>query len=310
MNDFLNHQKNMRKCTSPTCSTIVIKNTNADEVHCKCGNVFCFSCDNGGHSPATCEDVAMWLALVNRPETRFNWKPDRIKPCPNCRSPTYRYNSNQITCKNHECNYSFCYVCLQDWNKTHSDQFTCNTPKDQVEAADRSIADMDLTHVQFYYTRWISHVELCESAKKALENINEMKQKYCDHFGCDRGDSSFLEDGFRLLVDCRRTIANTYIYGYAWTKAINVPYPQGLSAAEIKEARAVRAKQENDRRVFHFQQGDLEGCADKLASLLDADTPDLDRTRVLFFMQHCKQFFERLNHSFESGNWGDRKSVV
>lgn len=306
MNDYLRNQRNMRFCPSTLCSHIAIRNKmRATEVHCECGNVYCFCCDNGGHSPASCEDVADWIVLINKPETRFGWKSENVKPCPNCHLPTNRYNSNQITCSN--CHHSFCYICREEWAKTHSDQFTCNAPKEEVEAADKKLADITLDYVQFYYTRWISHTELCDTAKKTLTTIAEMKDKYCDQFGVDRGQAMFLEDGFKLLVDCRRTIASTYIYGYAMTKTINVPPPPGASDAEKKAHLQLRRQKENARKFFHFQQGDLEQSADRLASLLDAATPLLDRTRIIDFTNNCRRFFEKLNNSFENDDWSNER---
>lgn len=291
----------MRFCPSPKCQCIAVKKATSDEVHCECGNVYCFQCDNGGHSPASCEDVVEWQALIKKQETRFGWKSENIKPCPNCTSPCNRYNSNQITCT--KCHISFCYICNQDWAKTHSNEFTCNAPKDLIEAAEKNVADMSLNYIQFYYNRYISHNELCEMHKETLKNIDVVKEKYYDHFKCDRSETSFLEEGFKMLVDCRRMIANTYIYGYSMTRAINVPPPQKATEVERKAILAARKQKEHTRIFFHFQQGNLEKSADMLANLLDKDVPDLNRSAILNFMGNTKQFFEKLNHSFETGDW-------
>lgn len=86
-------------------------------VVCGCGNIWCFSCQNRAHWPASCQQAEHFRELH-----RCYFKPDkklitsvRVKRCPKCMYPIEKHGGcNCMFCI--RCNATFCWRCLQLYN--------------------------------------------------------------------------------------------------------------------------------------------------------------------------------------------------
>lgn len=106
---------------------------------------FCFACgEKCFHWPILCEGLEKWKADVaerigdsdDGDETNFEdvaqklWMKTNTRPCPECKAPIEKMDGcNHMTCKNRNCKYEFCWICMQDW-KLHGTStggfFRCN----------------------------------------------------------------------------------------------------------------------------------------------------------------------------------------
>jgi len=110
-------------------------------VRCECGHIFCFSCMQEGHWPATCEQVKWYNethqrkhADPNGEEKTLKWLEKYTQDCPKCTAPIEKNGGcNHMSCKG--CSYQFCWVCLGDWAGSH---YNCTTPT-KASSSDRDL---------------------------------------------------------------------------------------------------------------------------------------------------------------------------
>lgn len=95
-----------------------------EEVKCKCGYTWCFSCKEEGHRPANCEIVQRWILKNTAESENVNWIIANCKQCPKCKKNIEKNQGcNNIKCpvSTGGCGYSFCWMCLEKWDKHGSD---------------------------------------------------------------------------------------------------------------------------------------------------------------------------------------------
>jgi ariadne-1 len=122
--------KNIKWCPQKGCDYMAEKTVYAlkNVVECKCGNSFCFSCENEDHLPATCAMVKIWKEKESSDSENLTWIKANTKPCPKC---TSLIEKNQgcmhMTCQ--KCMFNFCWLCLTEWSKhgsTTGGYYACN----------------------------------------------------------------------------------------------------------------------------------------------------------------------------------------
>ena len=133
----------LRHCPAANCVQLAYidgaKGLESVPVSCKCGLVWCFSCQNQAHWPATCKemdafckafkDYEHYLKMLRRPGLVSSV---RVKKCPICCHPIEKsYGCDHMTCN---CGGEFCWECLTPW-QSHTWGECANEKKDFEEVA-------------------------------------------------------------------------------------------------------------------------------------------------------------------------------
>ena len=75
------------------------------------------------------------------------------------------------------------------------------------------------------------------------------------------------------IVNCRRILKWTYAYGYYKFDTLTLPTRagDGVTAAQVAEAKARKQRTEERKVLFEFLQGEAESALEKLSGLMDRD---------------------------------------
>lgn len=216
------------------------------DVVCDCGYCFCYNCGENGHRPVDCKTVAKWVAKNNAESENTTWILVYTKPCPKCKRPIEKNEGcMHMTCRN-PCGYSFCWVCLEDWN--NHQYKPCNAYEGSIvggnydeEGRVKQRANMSLERYTHYFERWAANNK---SMKKSFSDLQKMRTVYLDILlakharSCSQLD--FVLDAWTQIVECRRVLKWTYAYGYylpvddiAKTKLFE--YLQGMAEAALEK---------------------------------------------------------------------------
>ena len=111
---------NIQLCPYPDCESYAKKGKNK-YVSCVHNNhKFCLNCLKSWHEQKRCENK-------NILEEKFEqWRnSNRVKRCPRCKYFIEKnFGCNHITCFN--CEYQFCWLCLNEYNSIHYKKGTCS----------------------------------------------------------------------------------------------------------------------------------------------------------------------------------------
>jgi len=120
-----------------------------------------------------------------------------------------------MTCSS--CKFQFCWLCLDDWVKTHTDHFKCNKYKQgdkgetKNEGADQ--ARIELEKYNFYYTRYNTHRQSQKFETKLREEAEMKIQQFLKNSN-NVNDMDIISIATEILIECRRSLKYTYIFGY------------------------------------------------------------------------------------------------
>lgn len=153
-----------------------------------------------------------------------------------------------MTCS--QCRHEFCWICMGDWSIHgsstgvllfislifHSSYFflfnffflrlsfffiisggyyQCNRPVDlSAQQKKQSEAKKRVDYFNHYQARFDNHDNSLKFAKKEHKNVGEKMAAYRRLHNCDQRVAEFLEKGTALVVDCRRILKYTYVYGF------------------------------------------------------------------------------------------------
>ncbi|CAG2176376.1 unnamed protein product [Oppiella nova] len=175
-NSFVVSNRFLRWCPSPDCLS-AIKVDNYVEfipIECKCGSVFCFICGERWHEPTRCAVLKSWQkkCLGESGEKidceTANWILSYTKECPKCKAPIEKNGGcNHMTCRNQQCKYEFCWICLSDWSK-HGYQTSCNKFEESKET---QTARARLQRYIHYWTRFHNHQQSLNCEKKQHSEV-------------------------------------------------------------------------------------------------------------------------------------------
>lgn len=258
---FVSAQKNLKPCPAPNCKYIAEMKGVRIGVKCVCGKHFCMKCGEDDHSPASCEMYREWKRLTNSEENQLNadWLTYNTRMCPYCRVRVYRYmGCNYIPCT---CGKIFCYECGKKWEPPHENtragHLTCPTPPPVKTKEDRSTAESRLKYNQHYFDLWETQVAQMRLQQETLDTrIDDMVREYAKTSFLEMADCSFLRQAVEDLLESRRVLANSFIFGH------------GLGVNPKKA-------------FFEFIQDDLRRMADQLSALLEKPVAELKRDAVV-----------------------------
>lgn len=125
---FVDDHPRLAWCPAPSCTHAILMVQPADgapltgaaRVACACGEVFCFACLRDDHSPATCEQLRLWLIKCKDDSETYNWLQANTRACPACKTSVEKSGGcNHMTCRHASCGHEWCWVCAGPW-KEHS----------------------------------------------------------------------------------------------------------------------------------------------------------------------------------------------
>lgn len=265
LKNFTDFNSTVKCCPSPGCdSYIYCEQKGNKEVTCLyCEQSFCFKCLNEGHKPCTCEMVSVWDSKNKSESENIKWLQVNTKKCPACHKHIEKNQGcNHMTCQKQAggCGHEFCWLCLGVW-KGHQ---ACNKFNDDTKTKDTIKHDLE---------RYIHHFDRYMNHKKSLGYAIKMKAQMVinvEHLNEVKGipyiDLQFLKEGVKTIVNSRRTLMNSYIFGY------------------------YLKKNSNQKTLFEFHQSMLESYADKLHGLLERDT-----IRTLLALDDYQEFNDNFN---------------
>jgi ariadne-1 len=73
INKFVTHNRLLKFCPEPHCTTVVKSEMVQCSVKCKCGVSFCFKCGENMHEPVHCDIVERWENLVKTDGGSRSW---------------------------------------------------------------------------------------------------------------------------------------------------------------------------------------------------------------------------------------------
>ena len=129
-------------CTGKNCTKVFESKLGEPvDIHCECGAVFCFGCNEQAHRPIDCKTLEQWNNKVGGPDTDGSaWIKLNTKNCPKCKVPIEKNRGcMHMTCS--KCHYGFCWLCLGDINKHNYG------PCSSVEEAKRNDRKVDTKDV-------------------------------------------------------------------------------------------------------------------------------------------------------------------
>lgn len=161
---------------------------------------------------------------------------------------------------------------MGDW-RTHGAEtggyYKCNkfqedTPTNEVDRAQREI-----DRYLHYYKRYHAHHDSLKYAQKQLQQTEQRMVQMQNSSESRWADVEFLKDANQQLVECRRVLKYTYIYGYFL-----------LPSAQNKM----------QREVFENHQLSLERFTENLSHLSEKPIEEMDRAAVVNQTRAMKQY--------------------
>lgn len=225
-----------------------------------CGFVYCFQCndhDVGDHRPSTCAQIRAWNAKAQSETENIKWLTANAKQCPKCHVYIEKNEGcMHMTCRKSSggCGYEWCWLCRGPWSE-HSSKtggfYACNKyDKSSAKKIDdeASKVKVELDHYMFYFHRYTSHKEAQAKAVEQYKRLPERQKEMLTTFACfglATSDLSFLYDAAAVIIECRRTLAYSYVYGFYFEKG------------------------DKRRELFEFIQEDLEKWTNHLTALFE-----------------------------------------
>jgi ariadne-1 len=301
--NFINRNQDIKQCPNEKCHLYIKSNVHtAQEIYCPCGTSYCFKCLKEPHNPCSCEIYEKFLS-INRTNSveddNKRWIEANTKECPHCKQKIQRSQGcNYMLCdpKAGGCGHAFCYVCETDWAKHSQDHFNCNKYTDAVKNKEKRAKqiqkelEQDIKKYErydFYFPRYMNYkssIEICETTFK--ETLNEKINLLIVMQNLQVLETKFITDALDALIKAKRTLKNTYIFGYY------------MKDSQLK-------------KYFEHSQGILEFNTESLHKLLIDEDLNLiiEADNRDYFMSIFQEFKDKVNTKAEIIN-KYRKSLI
>ncbi|EGC37299.1 hypothetical protein DICPUDRAFT_94109 [Dictyostelium purpureum] len=285
--DFVSNDKHLEFCPNPTCGN-AIKFSGvgrpSDVVECHCGTRFCFSCGSEKHNPVSCAQLKEWKSKNSNDQESLKLIKATCKPCYHCGMPTERIQGcNHMVCRKEQggCGGEWCWMCRGPW-KTHGQHtggfYSCNKyEQSDGKKADESSAMVKQESDRFlhYFTRYFNHDMLMKHAIKMREE--EMEDKMNQFRELTNLNPDFLQEAIELLIECRRILKYTYVFGYYLSD--NVP----------------------GKTFFEYQQANAEGITELLSESVYINVALINAEDMKNRVRVTKKYITNLVKSIEEG---------
>jgi len=299
VNSFVDMNKSMRWCPAPNCSKIVSAPLGTQDVRCFgkpqcCNYKFCFKCGEEAHQPVGCEELVRWQSKCQNDSETANWILANTKRCPKCNTRIEKNQGcNHMTCR--QCKYEFCWICMGAWSDHGANTggyYKCNKYDPNASAGDddnskASNAKKELDRYLHYYQRFHNHGQAMKFAEQQRENTEKrMIELQEQSESMSWIDVQFLKEALEMLIDCRRVLKYTYVFGFY------------LNDATAK------------KELFEHHQEQLEKFTEQLSELTEVDLTKIERAPVINTTRVTGKFQEQLVQSIEEGLEGDVPVVI
>jgi len=228
--NFVFFEKSYRWCPYPGCTFISeFPNLGSHEIKCLCAYTYCFSCGEEAHRPALCRTLREWQNKNSAESENVTWILANTKQCPHCRKPIEKNQGcNHMTCNKivGGCGHEFCWLCLGPWtdhNSSTGGYYKCNKYESEMqkesssvkkEESQRTLAKTELDKYMFYFERYNNHLKAQKLAKQQLPEAEHKMQLLHDVKHYPIGELEFLREGAEQVIECRRVLKCTYVFGY------------------------------------------------------------------------------------------------
>lgn len=217
------HKSTLRWCISPDCLRIIqltgtlprniSKYSMMPAVHCTCGTLFCFQCQQSPpHLPLPCELLQKWNQKCMEDAATASWLVKNTKICPKCKSSTEKNaGCNHMTCQN--CGYQYCWVCLGIWSR-HSDNFVCHIYKGKSSGEIKNAGE-EVEFYVFHYNRYINHKKASVFQDTTLRaRFKEQQDAYQSALGSSWLHFEWIFETINALVYTRGILQYNYALMY------------------------------------------------------------------------------------------------
>jgi ariadne-1 len=173
--------------------------------------------------PADCETVDLWQQKAADESENVTWMIANTKKCPQCRSPIEKNGGcMHMTCRKNAggCGFEFCWLCRGPWSDHGSHTggyYNCNkydksNAKDEDSRAEN--VKTELEHYMFYFHRFESHKNAMKIADEQRKGADKKGTALMEKFDVRAADTKFLLEGTEQLINNRRVLQWSYVYGY------------------------------------------------------------------------------------------------
>lgn len=167
-----------------------------------------------------------------------------------------------------EVKYEFCWICLGIW-QGHDNFYKCNR-FDPTKHTQENAYKGSQNYFIHYFSRFRAHHASHQFATKQLAAAEEkMREMMRTQVGYDEMRTRFLREAVELVIECRRVLKWTYVYGYY--------LPKG-----------------NQKDLFEFLQDDLERNTEHLSELTEKPIEQIDRMELLKWTGTARHFLQAL----------------
>eukprot|EP00937_MAST-01D_sp_MAST-1D-sp2_P005190 g5190.t1 len=280
---FVDINKAMRWCPSPFCTNAVCAPSHTRSVRCLCGTKFCFGCGEPAHEPVTCELLMQWIDKCQNESETANWILSHTKKCPKCHTRIEKNQGcNHMTCRAAGCGHEFCWICMGPWAEHGTDTggyYKCNrfnegadgAGSDGGSAADKAKRELD--KYLHYFKRYQGHAQAEKFAATQREHVDARMADMQDRAGTSWVDAQFLKSANEQLIECRRVLRYSYVFGYYME-------PGG------------------EKNLFEHLQEMLEKHTEQLSEHCEKPT---ERAQVINFTRVTERFLAQLLRGIEEG---------
>lgn len=221
LKNFTDFNSDVKWCPTADCGICVrVLGHSMKEIECECRQTFCFGCGNEGHRPCDCVLVEKWNKKNQSESENVKWLIANTKQCPNCHKYIEKNQGcNHMTCRKEAggCAHEFCWVCLGEWKLHGNNYYRCTKFDKTIELNKEEIvknAKLEIERYVFYFDRYMNHQKSQQLGYKLKSQIREQSEIFRTIHNIPYEELYFLEDAVDTIIHARRTLKNTYIFGY------------------------------------------------------------------------------------------------
>jgi len=275
---FMNDGGTVRQCPAEGCGLYVVSRSRRPVLTCGCGHSFCLSCGQPAHVPVRCSEARKWFELTACTDTN---RDADTKNCPNpdCGAPTFKVDGcHYLICS--LCKEHWCWMCGQ-WGGGPSQRpsphhvFECNAEISLEWTSNRDA-------IGLFERRYENHLSSLNIISKQGEKL------IADLGGAARikaGDAKLVQDAIKVLVDCRRALAWTYVQCYFAADRqliLRLKHGQNDFERQVEQFNSTLSADwlrcsASEHEIDDLAAAILEGRMKTLRGLLDSMMPDLVR---------------------------------